>query len=158
MDSIGVLKSDPAYGIGSRRSAGRNAQLTVWRGIRVAVLLLTANCGLSTVLFATTVTGTVRNADGAGINGKMEFELSAPGRVADPALLLTHPRVGCVITNGAVAGTCAVRGNDQIQQPTDTYYRVRIVDAAGRQIMARRKCTITLATWDVSAAASCAKE
>jgi len=99
---------------------------------------------------ATTVTGTIKDPAGTGSTGTVELKLSAPGRVADPALLLIQPTVKCTLAGG-VLGSCTVRGNDTITDPAGTYYCVRIVSANGQELMAGKKYIITGASFDLGA-------
>ena len=114
--------------------------------------LLALHLLLPASLAATTVTGTIKDPAGTGINGTVELELSAPGRVNDPALLLIQPKVTCAISNGAIAPNCIVRGNDTILEPAGTFYRVRILSLAGQELMKSKRYSITGATWNIATA------
>ncbi len=132
--------------VGSRRSEVRS---------RISCFLflcaLCVLCGES-LASATTITGSIKDPAGAGITGTLELRLSAPGRVADPALLLVQPKVICAVTSGSVAGGCVVRGNDTITE-AGTYYCVRMLGSAKQELMSGKKYTITGATFDVGAVA-----
>lgn len=99
---------------------------------------------------AATLTGTIKDPAGTGITGTVELKLSAPGRVADPALLLIQPTVKCALSAGAL-GSCAVRGNDAITEPAGTFYCVRVLASDGRELMPGRKYTVTGASFDLGA-------
>jgi hypothetical protein len=106
----------------------------------------------------TTVIGSIKDAAGNPIaSGTIIFELSQEGIVSDPALLLQFPRVLCSINNGQVAAGCIVRGNDTIS-PAGTFYRVRIVDAAGRELLPQRRYIISGTTWNIGTAAPLAAD
>ncbi len=119
----------------------------VTRCLLLASLLL---C-LPVSLRATTISGTIKDPAGAGITGRLELTLSAPGRVNDPALLLIQPKVTCAISNGAIAAGCTVRGNDTIVEPAGTYYCLRIVASGGKELMAGKKYVVTGSTLDLGA-------
>jgi hypothetical protein len=101
---------------------------------------------------ATTVAGSVRDAAGNPIaSGKLILRLSQEGTVSDPALLLIQPPVACAITNGQIDAPCTVRGNDTIS-PAGTFYRVRIVSAAGQELLPERRYVISGAVFDFGTA------
>ena len=130
-------------------------RITKWRAIGIVLLSVFIIHTSAPPCGATTITGTVTDAAEAGITGKVELALSAPGRVADPALVVIQPPVSCAIAAGSVAAACEVRGNDTISDPAETTYRVRLVENNGKEIMASKQCSITGSTWDLSQIGSC---
>ncbi len=98
---------------------------------------------------ATTVVGTVRDAAGTLVTGKILLTLSQEGTVPDPALILGGDpnTISCEVTAGIITA-CVVRGNDEIQ-PAGTRYYIRLITATGQEILPRRTYNVFGASWDI---------
>jgi len=122
---------------------------SVWKSPARGAALLFLLCS-TLPAFATTVTGTVKDAAGNPLaSGKILLTLSQEATSADPALILALT-VSCTITSGQIQ-SCTVRGNDTLS-PAGTFYKVRIVTAAGDVLLPSRNYIISGGTWDLGAA------
>lgn len=87
---------------------------------------------------ATTLSGTIKNPAGVGVNGTLRLNISSQGAVSSSGSCggpwVVVPRVDVVITlsSGVVSGT--VVGNDCIL-PENTYYNAVVRDSNGNQLL-----------------------
>jgi hypothetical protein len=117
----------------------KNAALRILLAIFVC-----ANC------YATTITGTIRRADGSRLNGRIRFTLSHPARNSSSGEIIVPQTVEYRVSNGQLPSTAAVYGND-ILEPQYTYYWTEYFDAYGYKVM-ENPFYITGASFDLGAA------
>jgi hypothetical protein len=108
---------------------------------------------LSCYAQATTLTGTIKNPDGTGVNGRISFQLAQQGAVYStgscpgPYVVVPTTPIIFTLTAGAMSGTPTIVGNDCIQ-PGQTYYIV-IVRDQNSNVLFSEHWTITGTTVDV---------
>lgn len=119
-----------------------------WKSIVANLALFLA---LPAVGLATTVTGTVKKADGLAVaSGLIILRLSQNGTAGGSAVSAGVP-ITCVVTAGNIASGCTATGNDAIS-PAGTYYWIEVVSTGGLPYIAKQRYTVEGVTWDFGAA------
>ena len=118
-----------------------NPRLRLVAAVVVALLLRPA------LASATTVTGTIKNPDGTGINGLIEFQLSQAATTSGPPFLFVPEKVTCAVTAGVIQ-SCIVQGNDTLS-PAGTFYKTTIRDSNNRKLGKTVAYSITGASVDI---------
>jgi hypothetical protein len=95
--------------------------------------------------------------NGTLVNGTIEFVLSQAARTTSPPVMFAPMKTTCAVTNGAIAGTCTVQGNDTLD-PAGTYYRVRVIDTNKVVVFPQTSYTISGASVDLGTLAITASE
>lgn len=126
---------------------------SVWPTVRFALLLTLLACLFAPTAGATTLTGTIKDPAGNGLNGRLFLTLSqqadqlSTGGCGGPNVVAPL-QIIFAITNGSLPGGAAVVGNDCLA-PSGTYYIAQIRDA-NNNLLSNLAWTITGATEDVS--------
>ncbi|MGH9814198.1 MAG: hypothetical protein ACRD4T_13780, partial [Candidatus Acidiferrales bacterium] len=91
--------------------------------------------------YATTVSGTFKRADGAPIQGTVEFILSQQAKTTTPPVTYAPVLTTCPVTDGDISPGCTVQGNDTLD-PAGTFYRVRVLDLNNTVVIPQLNYTI----------------
>jgi len=114
---------------------------------RLLLLLL-----LATPVWATTstLTGTIKDANGNGVNGQLVMQLPVPAQDITTSILVDTVPVYFRLVNGAVTGG-SVLYDVATLQPTNLYYQASVYDTSGKFVMGGN-FVVTGATFNMGAA------
>lgn len=104
---------------------------------------------VSSVTWATTLTGTLNLPNATGATGKLVFSLAQQGALVStggcggPATIVPTAQIMVTVTNGALIGSPTLYGND-CMNPQGTYYNVQFQDANANVLFTDR--------WQISGA------
>lgn len=130
------------------RRRRRDAKMQNRKRTLAILLFFAALCLGGRPCFGTTVTGTLKKADGTVIpEGLIILRLSQAGTYGGELITPTPP-VNCKIAAGVIAAKCVVVGND-VLSPAGTFYWVDVVSGGGLQYKPRERYTIDGDTWDI---------